>query len=243
MIDTGDSIKWTVVANPGPPSEAPTEYEAVGLLDFDFDAFRESKIAVQVGKGYEFPFGELVKKLWPGDARKHRANMNDFLQAENRRYEQECKGGTRKKKRKHKLTSEHEFWKFIGILIAASACGKKGAKLWEKETSRSHRTFSKPTDLGPTGRDTIPAYRFAEMKKAFAHAFHDKSNPEDPWAQVRLLIDGFNANRKQTLAASILKVLDESMSAFRPRTSATSELPNISFILRKPEPLGTEFKV
>ena len=32
------------------------------------------------------------------------------------------------------------------------------------------------------------------------------------------------------------------MSAFRPRTTKTGGLPNISFIIRKPEPLGTEFK-
>jgi hypothetical protein len=32
------------------------------------------------------------------------------------------------------------------------------------------------------------------------------------------------------------------MSSYRPRTTATGSLPNISFIFRKPEPLGTEFK-
>ena len=32
------------------------------------------------------------------------------------------------------------------------------------------------------------------------------------------------------------------MSAWRPRKDKTGGLPNISFILRKPEPLGTEFK-
>ena len=36
--------------------------------------------------------------------------------------------------------------------------------------------------------------------------------------------------------------LDESMSAYRPQTRKTGNLPNISFILRKPEPLGTELK-
>ena len=33
------------------------------------------------------------------------------------------------------------------------------------------------------------------------------------------------------------------MRAFRPRTTKTGGLPHLSFILRKPEPLGTEFKV
>jgi hypothetical protein len=59
---------------------------------------------------------------------------------------------------------------------------------------------------------------------------------------VMLLVDGFNKNRHQWVAASARKVLNESMSAYRPRTSQTGGFPNISFILRKPEPLGTEFK-
>ena len=32
------------------------------------------------------------------------------------------------------------------------------------------------------------------------------------------------------------------MSAYRPQTRKTDNLPTISFILRKPEPLGTELK-
>ena len=32
------------------------------------------------------------------------------------------------------------------------------------------------------------------------------------------------------------------MSALRPHTSKNGGLPNISYIIRKPEPLGTEFK-
>lgn len=49
-------------------------------------------------------------------------------------------------------------------------------------------------------------------------------------------------NRAKTVAASVTKLLDESMSAWRPRKDKTGGLPDISFILQKPEPLGTEFK-
>jgi hypothetical protein len=56
------------------------------------------------------------------------------------------------------------------------------------------------------------------------------------------LIDKFNENRGNIVAASVIKLLDESMSAWRPRKSKTGGLPNLSFILRQPEPLGTEFK-
>jgi hypothetical protein len=67
-------------------------------------------------------------------------------------------------------------------------------------------------------------------------------NGGDPWHMVLLMVDGYNSNRQSWLAASVRKVLDESMSAFKPRTSKTGGLPHLSFILRKPEPLGTEFK-
>ena len=86
----------------------------------------------------------------------------------------------------------------------------------------------------------IPEYHFAQIKGDFSFEFDNgKSNL---WSQIQLLIDGFNANRMKNIAASIKKVLDESMSAYVPRTTKTGGLPNISFILRKPEPLGTEFK-
>jgi hypothetical protein len=39
-----------------------------------------------------------------------------------------------------------------------------------------------------------------------------------------------------------MDIADESMSAWHPRTTALGGLPNISYIIRKPEPLGTEFK-
>ncbi len=54
------------------------------------------------------------------------------------------------------------------------------------------------------------------------------------------LIADFNNNRAKMAAASVIKVLDESMSSSR--KNKTGSLPNISFILQKPEPLGTEFK-
>ena len=45
----------------------------------------------------------------------------------------------------------------------------------------------------------------------------------------------------KNIDAGFLKVGDESMSAIRFRTTAKGNLPHLSYILRKPEPLGTEF--
>ena len=63
----------------------------------------------------------------------------------------------------------------------------------------------------------------------------------DEWWRAKYLFDGFNTARKN-IAASFLKVGDESMSAIRFRTTAKGNLPHLPYIFQKPEPLGNEFK-
>ena len=53
----------------------------------------------------------------------------------------------------------------------------------------------------------------------------------------------FNARRKTNIWLSFLKVFDKSMSACTPQSTKTGNLLYISCVLRKPEPLGSEFKV
>ena len=62
----------------------------------------------------------------------------------------------------------------------------------------------------------------------------------DEWWRAKHLFDGFNTACKN-IAARFLKVGDESMSAIRFRTTAKGNLPHLSYIFWKPEPLGTEF--
>ena len=61
------------------------------------------------------------------------------------------------------------------------------------------------------------------------------------WWRAKLLFDGFITAGKN-IAASFLKVGDESMSEIRFRTTAKGNLPHLSYIFRKPEPLSTNFK-
>ena len=63
----------------------------------------------------------------------------------------------------------------------------------------------------------------------------------DEWWRGNLLIGGFNMECKN-VAASFLKVGGESMSAIRFRTTEKGNLPHLSYIFRKPEPLGTDCK-
>jgi len=105
--------------------------------------------------------------------------------------------------------------------------------------------FSTPPSYGAY----MQLRRFEQIKHFFHSAFSDisrsveASDHHDPWWPIIYMVEGFNANRKTTVSASFKKTLDEIMSGYRPRTSKLGGLPNISFILRKPRPLGTEFKV
>ena len=58
-----------------------------------------------------------------------------------------------------------------------------------------------------------------------------------PWREVRWLVDGHNDNRKRTINASWLVVVDETMWAW-----TGQGMPHLSFVKRKPEPLGAEVK-
>jgi hypothetical protein len=54
--------------------------------------------------------------------------------------------------------------------------------------------------------------------------------------------DEFNKRHKKEGSASRDKTADESMCAMRPRTTKLGGWPHISYVLRKHEPLDTEFK-
>jgi hypothetical protein len=95
----------------------------------------------------------------------------------------------------------------------------------------------------------MATWHFDDIKTNFPQAFagFEKSDPKlpihDPWYMLSAFVNAFNKNRAKTVAASVIKLLVESMSAWRPwYKDNTGGLPDISFILRKPEPLGTEFK-
>ena len=64
---------------------------------------------------------------------------------------------------------------------------------------------------------------------------------EYEWWMSRLSIDGFN-EACSNIAASYLKVGDDSMSAIRFFTTSKEDLPHLYYIFYKPEPLGAEFK-
>jgi len=92
----------------------------------------------------------------------------------------------------------------------------------------------------------IPKNTFKAFLVAAPIAFAPKelwyeAKKDIPWAFFSPVVKGLNEKRQQ-LFRTVLLMLDESMSGWRPKTTLTGLLPNITHEPRKPVPLGTQFK-
>ena len=148
------------------------------------------------------------------------------------------------------MFQEQEWWYFWGVIFAACPCGKGGGRLFESE--KAPRRFAPVVDLsidkskfdertGQQGKKLLSFDRFTKIKERIRFAFYHE-DAADPWHPIKGLVADYNDNRKKLVACSIVLVLDESMSNFQPRTTKSSLLPFLSFIFRKPKPLGVEYK-
>ena len=144
------------------------------------------------------------------------------------------------RKKCSKAVSEKEYWIFIGLLVLCGVQKTGGIDgcYNNKETKGIIKSVNAHKYMSYT--------RFKFIKTQWVTQFElqvsDQEKEKNKWWRVGYLVQGYNNNRKQTVASSRIKTLDESMSAYRPQTNKTGNLPNISYILRKPEPLGTELK-
>ena len=72
-------------------------------------------------------------------------------------------------------------------------------------------------------------WRFDEICQLVKYSKADLSRLlVDPWAMARGLIEDFNATRVEVISTGCVLVLDESMSAYKPRKDKTGGLPDIS---------------
>lgn len=87
--------------------------------------------------------------------------------------------------------------------------------------------------------------RFKRIRGVMSFGASDPATLEqDPWAFVRPLVDKFNEARAAKFNPGWLITMDESMCAWRGQEGegSISKCPKISFVPRKPEPLGVELK-
>ena len=211
------------------PDDVPY-FKEIGIKGFDF---ADKVVIDERGKTSRINFHELLIHLWPGDWKEQLEFINSMIEEK----QQLAEGDSRSSVKKVSRVSEQEFWKFFGLMLAGRLEGRMGT-LWDtpnKETDGIRRSVNYTSHMTRT--------RFNEIRHYVAFVFADKTREgKDEWWQVLGGIDGFNENRKKTVQAPNIRVLDESMSAFRPRTTKTGNLPFLSYVLRKPEPLGSEFK-
>ena len=143
-----------------------------------------------------------------------------------------------------KITKHFTKWDFIighALIIGASCFCQTGRSLFDSndEEYKVWDTVIQKANFS----QYMKLYRFKEFRY-FLPKIHEQpfEKETDPWWRFSSAINNFNDTRNNLVISSWYKVLDESMAAWRPRTSKNGGFPNISYIIRKPEPLGTEFK-
>ena len=131
-----------------------------------------------------------------------------------------------------RTVNEGEFLIWLAIFVSRAQMAKGSlADLWANTTTGLFP--------GPNYARFMVKSRFEEISQwmsVVTYSAHGTSSL-DPWWKVRPAIDAFNANRIRTFHASFAVVIDELMSSYR-----GDGLPHLSFIKRKPEPVGSEFK-
>ena len=172
----------------------------------------------------------MFEQLYPVNVKSCLKQMNESIKKDQKNTRRKC----------NKLVSEQEYWIFIGIILlcAVQKTGGVNGVYNSKETDGLVQRIKASQYMSHTRFK----YIMSNWMTQFERHMSEEEKETNKWWRVGVLVDGFNKNRSETVAASRIKTLDESMSAFRPQTRKTGNLPNISFILRKPEPLGTELK-
>lgn len=122
-------------------------------------------------------------------------------------------------------------------MITASLEVEHGvSNLWSTESTG----FKSASDYG----QFVPRAYFSAFICGFPHLWspqHLWFSDNVPWDCFLPFVQAFNQKRRDLLKTVYL-LMDESMSAWRPKTSKTGGLPNITFEPRKPKPLGTMLK-
>ena len=236
-------VKWTVIRDVkrSEVKRVVQKFVKTGIHGIDFS---HKKVPVNaLRKKFRPDLCRLLRHLWPGNWKAQLKYVNKVLDEERRKLEKESRRGKGKRVYFPRKISEREFWVFFGILLCGRVEGSN-VHLWTDPENFNYEDegyVKKGLNLGAKVKMTKS--RFDEIKKAFWILFADETlEGSDDWWRVMAGINGFNENRKRTIMSPNTKVLDETMSAFAPQKTPTGNLPHLSHIPRKPEPLGTEFK-
>jgi hypothetical protein len=134
--------------------------------------------------------------------------------------------------------NESEFLVCHGLLIGAIEYGVEGASLWLNGHGKADSNWLSIMPH-PNFDHFIPECHFCHFREFLPLIFQDETVKDtDQWWQFSDAVKEFSNNRQRLVKRAKIEAIDESMCAYHPRTTSTGGLPNISFIKRKPEPLG-----
>ncbi len=130
--------------------------------------------------------------------------------------------------------SESEFLVALGLIIGALEYGTKGSSLWliGKKSMEAdwcsilpHHNFDR----------FMLEFPFKQFRQFLPSIYEEESLKDsgDPWWKFAGAVTEFNLHHLKSINGSKVYVVDESMCAYQPRTTATGGLPNISFVERK----------
>ncbi|CAB9530025.1 hypothetical protein SEMRO_2714_G335340.1 [Seminavis robusta] len=229
-IDSTTQVDWTILGDTEyiQPDQDHMKYpEEVELKkDIDFGSIANDKPLAPLFFEHFFPSVE-------GHAKK----MDEFFADINAPYHVKVKEG---KVKFHDPDAPDPDWiikqAYLLMIAAATEADVGVDNLWLYGKSGGRR------DRANFGQ-YMPKLWFKCFLAAAPYMFCDKEHwfkerREKPWEIFSDALDSFNEKRVQ-LFKNVLAMMDETMSGWRPKTSKTGGLPNISFEPRKPVPLGT----
>ena len=163
----------------------------------------------------EYNFGEMSLAdafllLWPGDMWSQLEKLNRMLR--------EVVNVDRKKRnlRVTKQVTKKELLTFLSLIIAGAQYNIRGRRLWRREkNNEARRTFTSAPDFGRW----MSYHRFNEIKALVPLMMVADTGIDDgdPWWRHRNFVNEFNKTRQDVMLISRVRVLDETMSALRPR--------------------------
>jgi hypothetical protein len=207
-------VKWTVIEDVDPLiSHGPPEKPNLGIHDFDYNNIPHDGVFAHM----------FFHLMWIG-IDEQLIKFNAAIDEHNESFPVS--------RQKIKRFPKSEIILGYALFVAAAAgFSEKGIHLFN--TENNVESFFPP----PSFSTYMKLHSFKLWKQFIVKVNEDSARKRDgdPWWQ-------FTTEILNKISTSLWDILDESMSSYRPRRTATGSLPNISFIFRKHEPLGTEFK-
>ncbi len=140
-----------------------------------------------------------------------------------------------------KTLCKGELYRWFGIRLAMAVEPRRGPLTTYWETSTREDSVRVPANFGE--RMGMQRHRFEQIQSCLSFTDTADSN-EDPWREIRPLIDGFNACRAENVVPGTILTVDECMSAWKGGNAKYKHdgMPHVTKIQRKPEGVGAELK-